>query len=388
MTRVLIGGVMAGSVLLGAAAPAFATAGFTGGDLVVYEVGTSGGATPSSTSGPVSLVEYPTTGGASVFSVGLPQTTGGGNFQISESGSATFDGEVTLSADGSTLVATGYTAPVGTASITSATNTPRTVALVNAAGTVDTSTSLSDTTTEGQNFRSATMAGVGQSIYTGGGAGIGLTTDGGTSATYLNTDNVHDAQIVGGQLYESTTKVINQVGTGLPTSATPADTTLTTSATKEPAQFALVSLTGGSTPDTLYVADEGNNAIEKYSLESGVWTLTGSVTADLVTGLTASVSGGVASIYATDAVSTTASFNTQLIGLTDSSGKGGSLTGATVTTLVTAPQGVSFKGVAFAPVAPPAVTPEVPSILLLPLAGVVVFGGATAVVYRRRRHLA
>ena len=57
MTRVLIGGVMAGSVLLGAAAPAFATAGFTGGDLVVYEVGTSGGATPSSTSGPVSLVE-------------------------------------------------------------------------------------------------------------------------------------------------------------------------------------------------------------------------------------------------------------------------------------------------------------------------------------------
>jgi hypothetical protein len=56
--------------------------------------------------------------------------------------------------------------------------------------------------------------------------------------------------------------------------------------------------------------------------------------------------------------------------------------------LVTAPQGVSFKGVAFAPVAPPAVTPEVPSILLLPLAGVVVFGGATAVVYRRRRHLA
>ena len=65
------------------------------------------------------------------------------------------------------------------------------------------------------------------------------------------------------------------------------------------------------------------------------------MTADLVTGLTASVSGGVASIYATDAVSTTASFNTQLIGLTDSSGKGGSLTGATVTTLVTAPQGVS-----------------------------------------------
>jgi hypothetical protein len=359
---------------------------FTPGDVVVYEVGTSGGAAPSSTSGPVSLVDYGTSGAPSGFSASLPTVDSAPNHALTDSGSATYDGELTLSSDGTSLIATGYDAPSGTTKITSAKNTPRTVAVVSASGVSDTSTALSDATTEGDNFRSATSVS-GASLYTGDGKGIGLANDGATSATYLDADNVHEVQIVGNQLYVSTTTAINQVGTGLPTTANPTETPLiaTPPANFEPAQFALVTLGTGSGPNTLYVADTGNNAIEKFSLVSGVWTLTGSVAAPLVTGLTASVTGGVASVFATDASSTGGSFNNLLVGLTDTSGFDQPLT-ATVSTLATAPTGVSFKGVAFAPTpsAPPAQTPEVASIVLLPLCAVALAGGV--VVVRRRRN--
>jgi hypothetical protein len=380
-------GAAVGLWLVAFSAPAWGASGsFTQGDVVVYEVGTSGGATPSSTSGPISLVEYNPSGIPSGFTVALPTADSGSTHALTDSGSATYDGELTLSGDGASLIATGYDAAAGVAKITSATGTPRTVAVVSGSGTVDTSTSLSDSTTEGQNFRSAISVS-GASLYTGGGAGIGIAGDGSTSATYLNADAVHEVQIVGNQLYESTTSAINQIGTGLPTATNPTKSPLIASppAKFEPAQFALVTVGSGSSPNTLYVADTGNNAIEKYSLVSNVWTLTGSVTADQVTGLTASVSNGVAAVYATAATSTGAAFNSLLISVTDSSGLDGSLTGAAVSTLVTAPTGVSFKGVAFAPTAsgPPAQTPEAPSVLLLPLGGALVLGGVAAV--RRRR---
>jgi MYXO-CTERM domain-containing protein len=380
-------GAAAGLLLVAFSTPAWGASGsFTKGDVVVYEVGTSGGATPSSTSGPISLVEYNTSGTPSGFTVALPTADSGSTHALTDSGSATYDGELTLSGDGTSLIATGYDAAAGVAKITSATGTPRTVAVVSGSGTVDTSTSLTDSTTEGQNFRSATSVS-GASVYLGGGAGIGLASDGSTSATYLNADAVHEVQIVGNQLYESTTSAINQIGTGLPTATNPTESPLIASPPSkfEPAQFALVTVGSGSSPNTLYVADTGNNAIEKYSLVSNVWTLTGSVTADQVTGLTASVSNGVATVYATAATSAGAAFNSLLVSVTDSSGFDGSLTGATVSTLVTAPTGVSFKGVAFSPTpsGPPAETPEASSVLLLPLLGVVALGGV-AVVRRRR----
>jgi hypothetical protein len=390
VSRIGAVGAMSGLWLFALSAPAWsAPTSFTPGDLVVYEVGTSGGAAPSSTSGPVSLVDYSTGGVPSGFIAALPTVDSSPNHALTDSGSATYDGELTLSSDGTALIATGYDAPSGTAKITSAKSTPRTVAVVPASGVADTSTALSDATTEGNNFRSATSVS-GASLYTGDGNGIGLANDGATSASYLDADNVHEVQIVDNQLYVSTTTAIDQVGTGLPTAASPTETPLiaTPPANFEPAQFALVTIGSGSTPNTLYVADTGNNAIEKFSLVSGVWSLTGSVAAPLVTGLTASVTSGVANIFATDASSTTGSFNNLLVGITDSSGFDGSLAGATVSTLVTAPTGVSFKGLAFAPVpsTPPAATPEVGSILLLPLCATALGGGV--VVLRRRRSVA
>ncbi|MGO8862746.1 MAG: hypothetical protein ACLQRH_18580 [Acidimicrobiales bacterium] len=386
--RLALAGLATASIVFATSSAAFGAGGFTPGDLVIYEtLGTSSAAQA------VSLVDYSTAGVPSGYSVALPTTFSGSNKPLVESGAALNDGELTLSADGQSLIATGYDAAVGTASITSATSTPRTVALVSPTGVVDTSTALSDTTTEGNNFRSATTAVTGGTIYTGGGGGTGVTTDGATSTSYLTGDKVHEVQVVGGQLYESTTKGIYSVGSGLPTSGTQTTTALVSStngpANLGPDQFALVTLGSGTTPDTLYVADGSNgatagepNAVEKYSLVSGAWVETGSIMVPLAVGLVASVVDGVASIYVTGATSSSAANNTVLYGITDSSGFDGTLSGS-ATTLATAPSGDDFKGLAFAPVTPGAATPEASIAVALPVLGLVLLGGAY-VVYRRR----
>ena len=42
-------------------------------------------------------------------------------------------------------------------------------------------------------------------------------------------------------------------------------------------QFAFATLNGGTTPDTLYIADNFNDGIDKYSLVSGSWVLNGEI---------------------------------------------------------------------------------------------------------------
>jgi hypothetical protein len=376
-----------GGSLFGLTAPAFAAGNFTPGDLVIYE--TQG---TSSASQPVDLVDYSTSGTPSGFSVALPTADSGTTHALTESGAALNDGELTLSADGQSLIATGYDAAPGVASITSATNTPRTVAIVSPTGTVDTSTSITNSTVEANNFRSATTATTGGLIYTGSGGGTGVTSDGTSGNTFLTGDKTHEVQVYNSQLYESTTKNIFSVGSGLPTSGTQTTTALIAGANLPsmfgPDQFAFASLGSGATqPDTLYVADGSNgstggpNAIEKYSLESGVWTATGSVTVPQAVGVAVSVSGGVASIYATGATTDTAGNNTVLYGITDSSGFGGSL-GGTASTLATAPSGTDFKGLTFAPATPGSGAPETPFVVLLP--GLAAVGLAGYVAYRRR----
>jgi hypothetical protein len=415
--------IVSGAVLA-VASPAFATGPteFTPGDLVVYEtLGTSHAAQA------VDLVDYsvsstPVTGTTTAtpgFSVALPTTDNSGTatHALTESGSALNDGELTLSADGQNLVATGYDAVPGFGGgekITGALGVPRTVAIVSQTGAVDTSTSLTDSQTEGtttaNNFRSATQAVAGGNIYDGGDGGLGITTDGSSSATYLNTtDSVHEVQVLNGNLYDSTSSNINEVPAtgGLPTSGSPADSPLLSGANLpthfDPDQFAFVNLGSGSGPDTLYVADGAggttpcssapcNNLVEKYSLESGVWTATGSITVPQVVGLVADVSTGaggqkVANIFVTGATSTSAGNNTVLSGFTDTSGYEGTLAGS-FTQLATAPTGDDFKGLAFAPAtALPnnGDTPEVPLALVLPLAGGALLAGGAFWTSRRRR---
>jgi hypothetical protein len=376
--------------LLTVAQPAFGAGQFTTGDLVIDEaLGTSSSSTA------ISLVDYSTSGVPSGFAVNLPTTASGGNFPLTDSGKALNDGELSNSADGQSIIVTGYDEGTGSSSVTSS-SVPRTVGIVTSSGTVDTTTALADTN-EGNNFRSAISSTYPPgNIYTAGKAGLGFTTDGGTSDTFLDsTDSVDDLQIYNGQLYMSDGSNIYQVGTGLPTSGTPTLTPLLTGANLPahfgPAQFAFTTLGSTPGPNTLYVADGSNgatsgdpNAVEKYSLESGVWTATGSVTVPQAIGLAIKLVGGTVDIYATGALTDTSGNNTVLYGFSDTSGFGGTLTGS-ATSLATAPSGDDFHGLAWAPPAPAAESPEVPLALALPVVAGVLLGGAYLLVGRRRR---
>ena len=373
------------------AQPAFGAGQFTTGDLVIDEaLGTSSSSTA------ISLVDYSTSGTPSGYSVNLPTSAGGGNFPLTDSGKALNDGELTNSADGQSIIVTGYDEGTGIASATSS-SVPRTVGIVTSSGTVDTTTALSDAN-EGNNFRSAISATYPPgNIYTAGKAGLGFTSDGGTTDTFLDnsSNSVDDLQIYNGQLYESNGSNIYQVGAGLPTSGTPTLMPLLTGSNLPsgfgPAQFAFTTL-GSSTPgpNTLYVADGSNgatsgdpNAVEKYTLEGGVWTATGSVSVPQAIGLAIELVGGTVDIYATGATTDTAGNNTILYGVTDNSGFGGTLSG-TAAKLATAPTGDDFHGLAWAPPAPPAESPEVALAVALPALALLMLGGAYVLVGRRR----
>ena len=350
----------AATVLTGAQT-ARAASGFTAGDVVVYRVG-DGSTALSGTSAPVFLDEY-APGGALVQSVPLPTTTSGANKPLVGSGSANSEGMLTLSADSRFLVATGYDAAVGTAKIsgTAAATTPRTVGLVDANDNVNTSTALSDFA-DGNNPRSAVSTD-GTNIWVGGAAGgARFTTVGSTTSTPITISgatttfkNVRQLGIVDGQLYTSgdPTKAgltIAPVGTGLPTASSPATIALTnlpfSPAPGDPYGYAFLTLGNGSTPDTLYIADNTAGAIVKYGLQSGTWASQGSVAVPGVTGVTANDNAGVVSLFATSSGSGGTSGT--LDEIIDSSGQAGTLTG-TATQIATAPSNEAFRGVAFAP---------------------------------------
>src|SRR5580698_10261039 len=126
-TCLLIG---AGFLVAATGGPARAVvgSGFTAGDVVVYRLG-DGSTALSGNGAPVFLDEYSPTG-TLVQSVPLPTTASGSNKPLVGSGSANSEGMLTLSANDSDLVATGYDAAVGASNLSSsaAASVPRTVA--------------------------------------------------------------------------------------------------------------------------------------------------------------------------------------------------------------------------------------------------------------------
>ena len=122
-----------------------AIAQFSPGNIVVSRVG-DGSTGLTNASAQVQLVEYTTAGVATSVMVTLPTTSGGaGSRACTNSGSSTTEGFLTQSYDGRYLVHVGYDAAPGVLSIaTSATNPNRTIALIDATGTANTSTSYSE----------------------------------------------------------------------------------------------------------------------------------------------------------------------------------------------------------------------------------------------------
>jgi predicted extracellular nuclease len=350
---------------------------FAPGDLVVVRVG-AGTAALSSAATAVFLDEY-TPAGVLVRSVPLPTATAGGNHRLTMSGSATSEGGLSLSADGHFLSLAGYDADPGTASIASTTTpaTPRVVARVDGGGTVDTTTSVSDTFS-GNNVRGAVTDDGTRFWVVGANGGVRLAALGsaGTS-TQLNTaapTNLRTASIAAGQLYVSTgsgTTGVYAVGTGLPTSGgqTPALVTAV------PSPYAVVALDRDPTVpgiDSLYVADDSgspNGGVLKYSFDGTTWTARGSIrpAGSGARGLTGSVTPSGVTLYATTSATTN-----QLVRIDDTAAFDAPIA-ATATVLQTAATNTALRGVAFAP-APTA--PVAPAITTQPQDATIATGSA------------
>jgi hypothetical protein len=363
--QAVLGGVAAVALVLGAAAVPFAapagasTAGtnataataagvFAAGDVVVYRVG-DGSSSLSGNAAPVFLDEY-TPGGTLVQSIPMPTSDSGSTHELTASGTAASEGLLTLSADGHYLMLPGYHKPVGTSGVASTDDV--TVARVGADGTVNTSTVLNEFADD-NNVRGATSTDGSNIWVSGANGGIGYTTLGSTSFTQLSTKDVRQVAVAGGQLYVSSDKSsigISKVGTGTPTSGSPALANLPGSpeSGNDPYAFTLLALGGSSTPNTLYVADSSADKIKKFSLVGSSWVAEGNKTVDGVTGVTGAVVGGQAVLYATSSGS--AGTDGDLYTVTDASGAGATMTGS-VSDIASAPGKEGFRGVAMAPTA-------------------------------------
>ena len=333
---------------------------FTAGNLVVYRVGIGSPYNITGAAAPVFLDEY-TPAGALVQSVPLPVTDNGTNHALTAAGNATSEGLLTLSPNGGYLALAGYDAPLDTqiVSNTSSITTPRTVGVVDPAGNVDTSTTLSNFAS-GNNIRGAITTDGTNLWVTGGNSGVGYTTLGATTATGIDPSgeqNLRGISIVDGQLYVSSQKSLRvaTVGDGVP--MTP-DQTLTnlppnvpdTGSMQTPNAFFFADVSP-TVPgaDTLYVTDDTAGQILKFSLDAGSWDFDGTIDAGLVRGLTGVVSGSTVTLYAT--TSGTDGESGTLYKYVDTSGFGG-FTFDTAATIVSAPSNEAFRGVAMVPQVP------------------------------------
>ncbi|HEX4780404.1 MAG TPA: FG-GAP-like repeat-containing protein [Usitatibacter sp.] len=361
---------IAGSILCFAvyAAP------FTPGNLVIYRIG-DGTATLTANGNAVFLDEYTASGGH-VQSIAMPTTASGGDSPLAASGTATTDGHLTRSADGTCLAVPGYGRVVPTpgsfGNLVSGTTDgshaiPRVVGYVTSAGTVSVTTALTDAAVA-DNFRGAATVDC-SSFWVSGGTGteggLRYALRGATTSTDLSNSSTtalpfRVAQIFGGQLYVSTANAspnntaargVSQVGAGLPTSASQTITKLpgfSNTNSTSPYGYFFADL-DGTVPgvDTLYVADDGAAAVTKFSLVGGTWVSNGviGVDADDFRSIVGVVNGTSVTLYAVKG-------GNRLVTLTDSSGYNGAFSGsfADLATPVAAGANQAFRGVALAPV--------------------------------------
>jgi len=294
-----------------------------------------------------------------------------GSSALVNSGTASSEGALNLSANGQYLVLAGYNAVVGTASIASSTaaTAPRGVATVDASGNyilaATTSTSFS-----ANNIRSGTSDGSGNFWAAGANGGTiyynTATTAITNSATSVNNRIIQD---IGGNLYFSTgsgsTRGIYEISGTPTTTGNTAVSLINNGASASPYDFAFnANLTLAYVADSdAFTTSSGIGGVEKWQYNGSAWIFDYSISLGTngATGLAVNFSGANPTIYATSAD------GTSLFDVVD--------TGATAsgTLLATASANEAFRGLDFAP------TPE-PSTLAL--AGV---GVAALWNFRRRK---
>lgn len=332
------------------AAAAFAQTPFTYGNLLVTRVG-DGTATLSSSATAVFVDEY-TPSGTLVQSVALPTVASGLNQACTNSGSASSEGFISLSTNGLYAMLVGYNAAPGTATVATSANptVQRVIARIDLAGTVDTSTALTDAYT-GSNIRMA-VSDDGNRFWISGStqgtrfvANLGDTTSVllGSPPTNVRCLNIYNNQ-VWGTSGSSGFIGLWKAGDGLPT--LPA----TGGGVLEPG---FLGTTGPSiydfyfaSPTQVYIADDrgnGSGGIYRYDFAGGTWTQT-YVLANSLTGGFRGLSGytanGVTTLYATATAATTTTPN-DIVSVVDTG------LGSTFTTIATASPNTAFRGIRF-----------------------------------------
>ncbi len=330
-----------------AAAPMVEAAAVSAGNLVIYRVG-AGTAALGTTAAAVFLDEYTPTG-AWVQTIPVPAT---GAAAMTAVGNSTTEGTMSVSGDGSRLVFTGYRkAEGGTSPATdTASVTNRVVGMLGLDGSVDTSTAITDSTGA---LRSATAASATSSIYLGTANGVRYVAGPGAAVTSTVIDTRNSRQVVqsGGILFAGNgstaiTAKVQSYGAG-PTTATAATPviTLTTADVGNSFWFADLSATVTG-DDTMYLVNQLNGTILKYTSDGSAWTASGSFSASAAANVTGIASGTGVDLYVTNT-------NT-LFKFSDTTGYGGVISGA-ATSILTAATNTGFRGLAAFPVPEPTV---------------------------------
>jgi hypothetical protein len=372
-------------VMLAMGTSALAAA-FTKGNIVVYRIG-DGTAQLTNIGSIVYLDEYTTNTGTLVQSVLMPTNFFGAYYPLIANGSASAEGEMSLSADGRFLVVPGYGARLNggkdVLSGISAATVPRVYGLVGGNGYINTTTAQTNSLSDSpENPRSAASTD-GTNIWFGGDTG-GLrytsVTNGAeySGCEYLCTQlssqdtNIRQINIFNNVLYFSSATATYPIRLGQITNAMPAEssgsfmqslTNMPTSGALSPYGFVLLKTGPGAAPlDTLYLVSDTNNVpnLYKYCLDSGGWTLKGTgITAENARGLTGSIgSDGNVHLYMVTAPSAGSGSFTgggYILAFTDSAGfdqpmtNDGADIGDVNDWILTVPLNKVCRGIAYAP---------------------------------------
>jgi hypothetical protein len=293
--------------------------------------------------------------------ISLPPFASGNNWPLTLSGTATAEGNLSLSADGKYVMLAGYGADVGTTAVNTTDTSlyPRVVGLIDAFGNVNSTTSLG-TAFNLSSVRGATSTD-GFSIWVSGNGtapvgGVHFTTLGAFDATQIISapNNARFVHVFGNQLYGSagagTFVNVFTIGSGVPTSPGQTATPLpgmSTVAGPSPYSFALVDRSAAiSGLDTMYVADDRSVAnfggIQRWVYDGFSWTndLTFGDGTSGVRGLAAAVEGSGVRIIATTSETPT----NRILSVFDEPGFS-----PTVVPIAISPTNTLYRGVAFAP---------------------------------------
>ena len=336
------------------------------GDVAVYRVGATGGATLTSGNNAVFVDVFRKSNGTWSLNqtIAMPTAVSGNNQILTASGTATSEGFINMSEDGRYFVLGGYNKAVNNTSATLANGlgkfgTDRTIGLLTLSSwSVDTTTHGAwglGNISSSQNIRSV-ASNDGTSFYatTDGGIYYGAYGTSAAAPSLIKAGNLRVLEISGGNLVSdssstsgiATGSTAGAIGTtsGLPTSTTTMTVMFNEAAGTSPYGFSLLDLNKDGVDETAYIADSAGG-INKMYFNGSTWVSKG-VIAGTYGGLEAVYNGTSVDIFVTAASGLT------LGALNDASGINGALTG-TVTTIGTAETNTAFRGVAVAAVPEP-----------------------------------